>query len=97
VKADLTAAAQVRLLCNVVQAGAATAAIRVQYSTDQSSWNYLDGTAGPSVSVSTTGLKVSPWVGPAAAAKADVFIRAVGINGDGTADPSLGNILLQVK
>jgi hypothetical protein len=97
VKADLTAAAQVRLLCNVVQAGAATAAIRVQYSIDQSSWNYLDGTAGPSVSVSTTGLKVSPWVGPAAAAKADVFIRAVGINGDGTADPSLGNILLQVK
>jgi hypothetical protein len=97
VKADLTAAAEVRLLCNVVQGGAAAAAIRVQYSSDQSSWSYLDGTAGPSVSVSTTGLKVSSWVSPAAGAKSDVFIRAVGINGDGTADPSFSSILLQVR
>ena len=96
-KADLTAATQVRLLSNVVQAGAATAAIRLQYSTDQSSWNYLDGAAGPSVSISTTGLKVSSWISPAAGANADVFIRPVGINGDATADPSLSSILLQVR
>ena len=49
VKADLTAAAQVRLIGNVATAGAAAAAIRAQYSTDQSSWTYLDGSAGPSV------------------------------------------------
>jgi hypothetical protein len=96
-KADLTAAAQVRLVCNVVTAGGASAAIRIQYSTDQSSWNYLDGSSGPSVSVSSTGVKVSAWTSPAAGAKADVFIRAVGINGDNTADPSFSNILLQVK
>jgi hypothetical protein len=96
-KADLTAATQVRLVCNALQAGAASAAIRVQYSADQTLWNYLDGSTGPSVSVGTTGVKVSSWASPTAGAKTDVFIRAVGINGDGTADPSLSNILLQVK
>ena len=96
-KADLTAASQVRLISNVATAGAGAAAIRAQYSTDQSSWNYLDGSAGPSVTVSTTGLRVSGWVSVTAAAKADVFIRAVGIAGDATADPAFANVLLQVK
>ena len=96
-KADLTSAAQVRLIASVATAGAAGAAIRAQYSTDQSSWNYLDGAAGPSVSVGTTGLKVSAWVNVTGAAKADVFIRAAGIGGDGAADPALANILLQVR
>jgi hypothetical protein len=77
--------------------GTGAAAIRAQYSTDQSSWNYLDGSAGPSVTVSTTGLKVSGWVSVTAAAKADVFIRAVGIAGDASADPAFANVLLQVK
>jgi hypothetical protein len=96
-KADLTNVTQVRLQATVVVAGAGTAALRVQYSTDQSSWSYLDGASGPSVNVNTTGVKVSSWVAPAAAAKADVFLRVVGINGDATADPSFSNILLQVK
>jgi hypothetical protein len=82
VKADLTASTQARVLSNVAQAGAATAAIRVQYSTDQASWNYLDGSTGPAVNINTTGLKVSSWVALAAGAKADVFLRVVGINGD---------------
>jgi hypothetical protein len=96
-KADLTGATQVRLLSNFAQAGAATAAIRVQYSTDQASWNYPDGGAGPAVNINTAGLKVSSWVDLTAQAKADVFRRVVGINGDGTADPGFGNIVLQVK
>lgn len=96
-KADLTSASQVRLIANVATAGAAGAAIRAQHSTDQSSWNYLDGATGPSVSVGTTGLKVSAWVSVTGAAKADVFIRVVGISGDGTTDPAFGNVLLQVK
>ncbi|MDQ5822414.1 MAG: hypothetical protein M3540_13335, partial [Actinomycetota bacterium] len=89
--------AQVRLLSNVGQAGTATAALRVQYSLDQAAWNYLDGGTGPSVGINTTGLKVSAWLNLPAGAKADVFLRVVGINGDGTADPSFGNIILQVK
>ena len=97
VKADLTAAAQVRLLCSVATAGAAAAAVRVQYSTDQSSWSYLDGASGPSLGVGTTGLKVGAWTSPAAGAKADVFLRVVGINGDASADPAFGHVLLQVR
>jgi len=96
-KADLTASAQVRLQTNVATAGATAAALRVQYSTDQSSWSYLDGSAGPSVGVGTTGLKVSSWVAPAAGAKGDVFLRVVGISGDATADPAFGHVLLQVR
>ena len=86
-KADLTSAAQVRLIVSVATGGAAGAAIRAQYSTDQSSWNYLDGATGPSVTVNTTGLKVSAWVNVTGAAKADVFIRVVGISGNGTRRP----------
>ena len=96
-KADLTAAAQVRLIVSVATGGAAGAAIRAQYSTDQSSWNYLDGGTGPSVTVNTSGLKVSGWVNVTGAAKADVFIRVVGISGNGNADPVFANVLLQVK
>jgi len=97
VKADLTEAAQVRLLCSVGTAGAAAAAVRVQYSTDQSSWSYLDGANGPSLGIGTTGLKVGAWTSPAAGAKADVFLRVVGINGDASADPAFGHVLLQVR
>jgi hypothetical protein len=97
VKADLTAAAQVRVQASVATAGTAAAALRVQYSTDQSSWVYLDGSAGPSVGVGTTGLKVSSWVAPTAGAKADVFLRVVGISGDGAADPAFAHVLLQVR
>ena len=97
VKADLTDAAQVRLLCSVGTAGAASAAVRVQYSTDQSSWSYLDGASGPSLGIGTTGLKVGAWTSFAAGAKADVFLRVVGINGDASADPALGHVLLQVR
>lgn len=96
-RADLTASSQVRIEVNVAQAGAATAAIRAQYSTDQTSWNYLDGGTGPSVNINATGLKVSSWVNLASGAKGDVFLRAVGLNGDATADPGFSNIILQVK
>jgi len=97
-KYDLTNATQVRLIVNVMVAGATTPAkIRAQYSTDLSTWYYLDGASGPSVDINTTGLKVSAWVNLAAGAKADVYLRIVGIDGNGAADPAFGNIALQVK
>jgi hypothetical protein len=97
-KGDLTNDSQVRLLVNVITAGAgATTELRGQYSTDQSAWNYLDGGTGPGVAINTAGLKVSAWVNLAAGAKSDVFLRLVGINGDAVADPSFGTAELQVK
>ncbi|MCD6418369.1 hypothetical protein J7M00_06260 [bacterium] len=94
---DLTNATQVRLTVGVVVAGAATAQIRAQYSTDLSTWSYLDGGTGPSVAINTAGLKVSSWVNIVSAAQTDVYIRIVGINGNGIADPQFGLITLQFK
>ena len=96
--ADLTGATQARLVVNVSTAGAATPAkLRVEYSTDLAAWVYLDGISGPSADISTTGLKVSAWAALAAAAVADVYLRLVGIDGDGAASPAFGSVMLQVR
>lgn len=98
IKMDLTNYTQARLIVNVATAGAATPAkIRAQYSTDETTWYYLDNASEPSVNIDTTGTKVSNWIGLAAGAKADVFLRIVGIDGDGVADPQFGLISLQFK
>ncbi len=100
VKVDLTAAVNVRLTAAVSVVGAAGAAYRVQYATDgdaQGTWAYLDGNAGPSVTIDALGGRVSPWATLVAGARADVWLRVVGINGDGAADPIVGNVVLAVK
>ncbi|MGH7196846.1 MAG: carbohydrate binding domain-containing protein [Candidatus Saccharimonadales bacterium] len=96
-KFDLSDAAQVRLVANVKTAGATGSELRVQYSTDQSTWNYLDGGTGPSTVIDTTGLKVSSWVTVTGGAKSDVFLRVVGITGDAIADPEFGLVELQIR
>lgn len=93
---DLSNAASARLVVNVVGAGASTPAkIRVQYSTDLFTWRYLDGALGPSVDINAAGLQVSGWTTLEIAARGDVYLRIVGLDGNGSADPSLG--LLQVQ
>ena len=92
-KINLTAVTSVTFVVNVQVAGVAGAALRVQYSTDEAIWNYLDGAAGPSVAIDVTGVEVAT-VSLVAGAKADVFLRVVGINGDAAADPAFGSIAL---
>lgn len=95
---DLTDATQVRFQVNVNTVGAASAEIRIQYSTDQSTWNYLDnGATGLGQNISTTGFKTSAWSTIASGARGDVYLRAVGINGDGTTSPRLGLIQIQAR
>lgn len=94
---DLTDATQARFMVNLDTAGVTSAKLRVQYSTDQVSWNYLDGGTGPSVTLDSTGLKTTNWVNITALAKADVFLRVVGLDGDGAADPSFGVVELQIR
>ena len=95
---DLTDATQVRFQTSVAIAGSASAEIRIQYSTDQSTWNYLDsGNTGLGQNISTTGLKTSSWSNIAAGAKGDVYLRIVGINGNATNDPTFGLIQLQAR
>jgi hypothetical protein len=93
-KVDLTAANQCRFLSNVSVQGAASSQLRVQYSMDQSTWIDLPGTT---ISTGTTGLQVSTFTNLPAGAKQDVFLRVVGQNGDGNADPAYGSMSLQVK
>jgi len=97
-RADLTGASEARLVANVGTAGAATPAkLRVQYSTDLAAWTYLDGAAGPGVDIDSTGLRVSAWTAIEAAAAADVYLRVVGIDGDGAASPAFGSVYVQVR
>ncbi len=98
VRVDLTNASQARL--TVVRAGGtatANATIAVQYSTNQVNWFYLDGISGPSVNISATGLRVSPWVNLASGAKGDVYLRIIGSGGNSFADPSFGLITVQFR
>lgn len=96
-KFDLRRYTQARVVAYVDTAGAAGAKLRAQYSTDESAWAYLDGATGPSVAVDATGVEVSAWVDLEAAARADVFLRLVGIDGDGAADPVFGTLALQFR
>lgn len=97
VKATLTHYNYVRLSVNVVGAGVAGATLRGQYSTDDSTYAYFDGSSEPSCSLTSTGRITSSWVALPAAAKADVWLRLVGINGDGAADPLFGTTVLEFK
>lgn len=96
-KYDLSKCGACRVTTYVKTVGSASAEVRVQYSLDESTWNYLDGLTGPAINISATGTKASAWSSIASLAKADVFIRVVTINGDGAADPVIGNVVLQVR
>lgn len=97
VRVDLTNATEARLSVNVTTAGSANSQLRIQYSTDQATWDYLDGGTGPAVSINSTGLQVSSFVTLESGARADVYLRVVGINGNGTSDPAFSKIQLEAR
>jgi len=96
-KVDLTNYKSARLIVNVDTAGFAGASLRLQYSLNEADWSYLDGATGPDCDISATGVEESTWVTLEAAAKDDVYLRLVGINGDGIEDPKFGSITAQFK
>lgn len=99
-KLDLTGYTQARVTASISTVGNSTAELRIQYSTNgdtQSTWAYLDGASGPGANISVNGGRASAWVNLAAAAKADVWVRVVGINGNGSISPAIGAVVLQVK
>jgi len=99
IKADLTNATQARLILRMGgTSGLAGSELRAQYSTNESVWDYLDGVSGPGCATSAANTTVvSAWVSLAFAAKADVFLRIIGINGDGGTAPTFGNFSVQVR
>jgi hypothetical protein len=96
-KFDLTQFTQARVLTQVETAGNAGAEVRVQYSTDESAWSYLDNSAGPASDIQNTGVETDGYVTITQAARTDVFLRAVTIGGDAASDPVIGAIHLQVR
>lgn len=98
-KFDLTRFTEVRLVANVEVAGVTGAKLRGEYSTNESAWNDIEngGGSGPEVAIDATGTQVSSWVLIPSGAQADVFLRIVGIDGDGAGDPDLGLIALQFR
>ena len=97
IKADLAPYTEFRLQVNVANAGASGAILWVQASLDQSVWTNLDGAAGPTVAISTTGLKVTAWTPIPVSAQTDIFLRPMGQNGNGAVDPAFGSVILQVR
>jgi len=93
---DLTNAARVRLVVDVVTGGVAGAKLRGQYSTNGGgTWAYLDGATGPSAAIDVAGTIASAWVDLVAAAKADVLLRVAGIDGNATGDPVIGLVYFE--
>lgn len=80
------------VIARVGGAGAAGAKIKLQYSLDNITFVDLI-----SLDVATTGVKSSSWTNVPMVARTDVYLRLVGIDGDGVADPTFGNIILILK
>jgi hypothetical protein len=97
-KVDLTNATYARIVARSSSPAPASGSFAFRYSTDDSTFAYLDGASGPVVTptaVNTT--YVSSWVALTGAAKADVYIQLVGLSGDGVTSYTMGTIELQVK
>jgi len=92
---DLSAKSQARIVA-AVDAAADPGEFRGQYSTDGgSNWDYLDGVTGPTCGIAV-GVNAGAWVDLAIAAKADVLLRVVTINGDNDT-AGVGPIRLQFR
>ena len=90
---DLTNETAVRLLVNVGAAGLGGSKLRLQYSTDQAGWSAL----GPEIDAGSSGLQESGWVALPAGARSDVYVRAVGLDGNGIALLGLGLVAVQSR
>jgi hypothetical protein len=97
--ADLTNYTSVRIYAGGGTNGDTAAELRGQYSLDDgANWLYLDGAAGPTVSIAALNgnpTQVGSFVLLEAGAKADVLLRIAGIGGNGVIDPTVGNLGLE--
>ena len=97
VRVNTLAFAQARLTCIVMASSASVNSPRLyfQYSLDGVNWTG-DGTAG-NISLSSTGAKETAWINLPAEAIGDIYVRVAMNGGNGTADPSLGNVTIQLR
>lgn len=95
-KLDLTNYREARLLLNVLKTDASAGNFAAQYSLNETTWSYLDGSTGPSASIDAVGVRTHNWAPLVSESKADVFIRLVGSDPDQKA-PEFGHISIQVR
>ncbi len=95
IRTDLTNANQMRLVVRIATAGLSGSKLRVQYSTDESTWNDIS-TSGD-VSLTSTGTLAGSWITIPDAAKVDVYLRITGLSGDGATTPQFGIGTIQIR
>ena len=94
-KLDLGNVSQIRLSCRARSVSSPGSPVfRMQYSTDESTWNTLTNN---SCDMSAAGTKTTAWENIPAGAKADVFVRITESGGNGTGSVTYGAVALQVK
>jgi len=94
-KLDLSNVSQVRLSCRVRSLSSPGSPVfRVQYSSDEVTWNTLTGNA---CDMSSVGTRATAWEEIPAGAKADVVVRVVESGGNGSGSLTYGALALQVK
>ena len=76
-----------------VSTGGVSASVKLQYSTDASTWNDLTTT----ISLVGTGLKASTSQAIPAGAKALIIIRLVAAGGNGTEDPVTNGVVMELS
>jgi hypothetical protein len=88
---DLTGRTSARILGHV-STGGTTAVFKAQYSTDGTSFSDLTNT----IAASGTGLKASASMAIPGGAKAVVILRVVATTGNGTEDPVLNGVDVEI-
>jgi hypothetical protein len=93
--AELTGFTQARVVAQVTAASAANAKLRLQYSLDNGgSWT----DAGPELALAgAAGWKRGAWTTLAVGARADVLLRLMQSGGDGSADPAVRAVTVDVR
>lgn len=91
-RVDLSNKTSARFSARIV-AALASASLKIQYSTDESSWSDLTNT----IDTSDARTAVADWLSIAEPARADVILRAVGSGGNGILTVTLGLVAVQVR
>lgn len=89
---------QARVSVQVERAGFTSASVGYQYSTDNgATWDFLDGAGGPTASLAFTGSNTSSYVDLAVLSQDDILIRWIAQGGNGSADPRISTLILDIR
>lgn len=95
-----------RMTGKVATASSASAKSAIQWGPDDSTWKYIDGVASGSAPSSDAYVPMNAanilptataWIAIPAAAKGDMYLRCVTLDGDGGTTGAMGEITLQVR